>query len=81
MSSSKELLAGTSARELSQAEIAELLATAVRLYSAKVEECGDFAAVPPGTINATDAMIASSALLRAVNVQLFELGMWQSWSH
>ena len=29
---------------------------------------------------ATSAMIMSTAMLSAVNVELFELGMWQAWS-
>ena len=32
-------------------------------------------AMPP-----TAVMIMSTAMLRAVNVELFELGMWQAWS-
>ena len=59
----------------------EVLGAALRLYAARVESAGDFAIVPPSTITATDAMIATTALLRAVNVQLFELGLWQAWAH
>ena len=29
---------------------------------------------------ATAVMIMSTAMLRAVNLELFELGMWQAWS-
>ena len=29
---------------------------------------------------ATDAVVTTTAILKAVNVQLFELGMWQAWS-
>jgi len=25
-------------------------------------------------------MVAATAMLKAVNVQIFELGMWQAWS-
>ena len=31
-------------------------------------------------ITATDAVVVTTAILKAVNVQLFELGMWQAWS-
>lgn len=79
MSSSDESVPG--AESMTREEIQEMLARAVRLYAAKVEESGDFPATQPAALTATDAMIASSALLRAVNVQLFELGMWQAWSH
>jgi len=30
-------------------------------------------------VTATDVMVTVSAMLKAVNVQVFELGMWQSW--
>ncbi|MBK17611.1 MAG: hypothetical protein CMM52_02050 [Rhodospirillaceae bacterium] len=31
-------------------------------------------------VPATAAMIMCTAMMRAVNVEVFELGMWQSWS-
>ena len=31
-------------------------------------------------VTATDVMTTASGLLRAVNLAVFELGMWQSWS-
>ena len=31
-------------------------------------------------VTATEAMLAVSAIMKAVNIQVFELGMWQSWS-
>ena len=30
-------------------------------------------------MTATDAVVTITAILKAVNVQLFELGMWQAW--
>lgn len=59
----------------------DLMSVAVRLYSERVERAGDMAVVKPATINATDAMLTTTALLRAVNVQIFELGLWQAWAH
>jgi hypothetical protein len=38
-----------------------------------------FPVVPPNTLTATDAMIVATALLKAVNLQVFELGLWQAW--
>ena len=29
---------------------------------------------------ATDVMVAASGLLKAANLAVFELGMWQSWT-
>ena len=59
----------------------DLMGVAVRLYSERVERGGDMAVVKPSSINATDAMLTTTALLRAVNVQIFELGLWQAWAH
>ena len=57
------------------------MGVAVRLYAQRVERAGDMAVVKPSTINATDALVTTTALLRAVNVQIFELGLWQAWAH
>ena len=62
-------------------DIQAIMTAAVQLYTAKVNADGVFPVVAGGTITATDAMITTSALLRAVNVQVFELGFWQSWAH
>jgi hypothetical protein len=67
---------------LSESEMQTLLAAAVRLYAdraAKRETAPDAFAADSG-VTATDAMVATSAILKAVNLQLFELGMWQAWS-
>ena len=31
-------------------------------------------------MTATEVMVAVTAMLKAVNVQVFELGMWQAWA-
>lgn len=67
--------------DLSECNIQQILTAAVQLYAAKVNADGAFPAVSRGTITATDAMIATTALLEAANVQVFELGLWQSWAH
>jgi hypothetical protein len=69
-------------RALSDADLQALLAAAVRIYADRVEERdAPLAAFPPAAgITATQAMVAITAMLKAVNVQLFELGMWQAWS-
>ena len=53
----------------------------VRLYTVKFqlgERWAPFAAGNP--VPATAVMIMATAMLRNVNVEVFELGMWQSWS-
>ncbi len=77
----EELIASDRTGEVDRAELQRLLTAAVRLYSTKAEREGGFPAVQRGSLTATDAMIASSALLASANVQVFELGLWQSWAH
>ncbi len=62
------------------AEIQALFAALVRLYANKADTEGYFPIVPTGSITGTDAMIVSSALLKVVNIAVFELGLWQSWA-
>jgi len=66
---------------VSDAEIQALMARAVRLYARRAEE-GDAPAAFPAEaqITATEVMVTVTAMLKAVNLQVFELGMWQAWS-
>ena len=59
----------------------DLLAATCKLYAAKVE-AGEpiLPCVTHHGLSATDAMTSASGLLRAVNLAVFELGMWQSWT-
>jgi hypothetical protein len=67
---------------LSDAQLRMLLAAAIKSYAARAEASDEPlpALAPDSGITATEAMLAVSAILKAVNVQVFELGMWQSWS-
>jgi hypothetical protein len=59
---------------------AQQMIEAIRAYAAQVTADGAyFPVVPSDTLTATDAMIVATALLRAVNLQVFELGLWQAW--
>gem|GEM_PF-305770 len=58
-----------------------LMAVIIKLYSANVEAGNRYPILSGRTaVTGTDAMIACGALLKAVDLQVFELGMWQSWS-
>ena len=57
-----------------------LIAAACRLYSARREAGEQFTPVPKHSISATDVMLTASGLLRAADLAVFELGMWQSWT-
>lgn len=56
-----------------------LIANALRLYAAKADG-GMRTPLPAGGggVTITDAMVAVTDLLHALNVQLFELSMWQA---
>jgi hypothetical protein len=60
-------------------DLRALLAGAIRLYAAKAAT-GMRTPLPPnaGGVTVDDAMIIATDLLHTLNVQLFELGMWQA---
>ena len=63
---------------LSPQTLQKLMTAACRLYSAQSEAGSQ---VPPvGEVTPTDIMITASGLMRAGNLAVFELGMWQSWT-
>lgn len=52
-----------------------------RIYSVQVENGAKFTPIAEGqAVNPTGVMITASGLLRAANLAVFELGMWQSWT-
>jgi hypothetical protein len=57
-----------------------LIASACRLYRARREAGEEFAPVPKNSISATDVMVTASGLLKATDLAVFELGMWQNWT-
>jgi hypothetical protein len=64
---------------VADADLRALIANAVRLYAVKADN-GMRAPLPPdgGGVTITDAMVTVTDLLHALNVQLFELSMWQA---
>ena len=64
---------------ISDAALRALIANALRLYAAKAE-AGMRAPLPAdgGGVTITDAMLTVTDILHALNVQLFELSMWQA---
>ena len=66
---------------LSDKDIQDMLAKSVRLYAERAaERDGELQAFAPGAATATEVMVTVTAMLKAVNLQVFELGMWQAWS-
>jgi hypothetical protein len=66
----------------SDADIQTMLAKAVRLYAERAVESESAVPAFPAdaSMTATEVMVAATAMLKAVNLQVFELGMWQTWS-
>jgi hypothetical protein len=76
----EELAAGNQPDAIDREELQRLIVPIVRLYASKAEASGNFPAAPPGVLTATEVMVVAAALLKAANVNVFELGLWQSWS-
>jgi hypothetical protein len=63
---------------IEDADLQTVLAAAVRLYAGRADERPVDPFGPHHNVTANDVMIAVTEMLRAVNVQVFELSMWQT---
>ena len=58
-----------------------LMAALCKSYGTQREAGVDFLPVADrGSVTPTDIMTMTSSLLKAANLAVFELGMWQSWT-
>jgi hypothetical protein len=75
------LVSSGRAAEPSTASMQQLMNALVLLYGARFKAELRDSPIPAGrNIEATPVLVTASALLKAANLELFELGMWQSWS-
>ena len=65
---------------ISAEALQKLVAAICRVYTARVEAGEPITPVPKNSISATDVMVTASGLLKAADLAVFELGMWQSWT-
>jgi phage I-like protein len=66
---------------LSAPALQALMAAACKAYAAQIEAGNPMAALAQRTtVTPTEVMVTASGLLRAANLAVFELGMWQSWT-
>ena len=66
---------------LSAEALQALMAAVCKTYAARVEAGEELLPLPRrGGATATEVMITASGLLKAANLAVFELGMWQSWT-
>ena len=66
---------------LSTDALQALMAAVCKTYAAQIEAGEQILPLPErGGATATDVMVTASGLLKAANLAVFELGMWQSWT-
>jgi hypothetical protein len=66
---------------ISEQAMQTLMGALCRVYSAQVENGANYTPIPVGqAVNPTGVMVTASGLLKAANLAVFELGMWQSWT-
>ena len=61
--------------------VQQLMLAAVRLFSAKRDQGTHLEAFPANSVTATDVAVTAVAMTRAVNLELFELALWNGWSN
>jgi hypothetical protein len=55
----------------------QVLTAAVKVYAAKVERRGhDVAPFRPGTVTATETVVAACGLIRAADLNMFDVAIW-----
>jgi hypothetical protein len=62
---------------VSDADMHQVLRDAVRLYAFKSDKAGQF--VPPyeaGAVTATETVVAATGIIRAADMNLWDLAMW-----
>jgi hypothetical protein len=66
---------------ISEEAMQTLMGALCRVYAAQVENGAKYTPIAEGQIvSPTGVMVTASGLLRAANLAVFELGMWQSWT-
>ena len=66
---------------ISEEAMQALMGTLCRVYSAQVENGANYTPIAEGqVVSPTGVMVTASGMLRAANLAVFELGMWQSWT-
>ena len=74
---SEQLMAQGQTAGVSAEDIAEVLYIAARLFSAKTDKQGETAwPLRLDALNATETVVLVTALLKAANINLFDLAIW-----
>jgi uncharacterized protein (DUF2252 family) len=77
----KGWIAAGQAGALPDETLRHLMTALVKVYAAKFDE-GQRPVLldAESDVSATAVLVTTSALMKASNLEIFELGMWQSWS-
>jgi hypothetical protein len=74
-------LAGGKLDMLTPQALQALMSACCKTYATRVEAGEDLLPLAQRTtVSPTEVMVTASGLLRAANLAVFELGMWQSWT-
>jgi hypothetical protein len=66
---------------ISEDAMQALMGTLCRVYAAQIENGANYTPIAEGqVVSPTGVRVTASGLLRAANLAVFELGMWQSWT-
>jgi predicted component of type VI protein secretion system len=74
-------LAGGKLDTLTPQALHALMSACCKNYATRIEAGEDLLPLSQRTtVSPTEVMVTASGLLRAANLAVFELGMWQSWT-
>ena len=77
----QELLASNLGSELKDADFHELMDALLQFYGYQFDQGAPTTLLgTDGSATATAVLVVASGLLKSRNLEIFELGMWQSWS-
>jgi hypothetical protein len=69
--------------QIDEQDLQRLMAASVRLYVSRLERGDAGLPIPPAHIpdapTATEVLVTVTHMLAAADIELFELGMWQTW--
>ena len=70
-------LANGQAHTIAEADLQRALTACVKAYAARVEKAGaEFSPFDASGVNATEAVVAACAMIRAVNLNMFDVALW-----
>ena len=75
----QQTLADGAIDRISEQSVQELLTAAVKLYVAKREAGSSFSPFVDETVTATEVSVTATSMVKAVDMQIFELSLWSGF--